>query len=405
LLASPFAGGQSKSIPPAAVALGPRDLSEAEAELQQGRLTVWVPQGFFRGPSTFAPDQRNHDYQWETLHREFKSDFPNFALRFLQLDRDEFIRMVHSSPEETQFPDVAFMDNYGEVRPFLNDDALVDMWGRARFGGPGWWVLFRQTKNFATGEAFFLWLAQSPHWRPWAVSTNSIAAEDVSAVEKLAQEAVKDFANTDSQSLSSIMDPDAARFQSFGPQGTLSLHSVTPLLTFGNSHLAFVLIAAVGEGPKTIGLSHFGLVLRNTGAGWKMLLILPSAGLAHLEEWFRSFDRLGLEEAGARAVPDVTLVAPADHAQLLRFPRPEIEWSTVDGPIATYVVESQFSNPGKESWTTSWISLVPATSERATMHMNAPFGVGMQPHRWRVWAISKAGAVSISEWRVIDFTN
>jgi len=192
--------------------LGPRDLSEAEAELQHGQLTVWVPRTLVRGSFSLPGTVRSHDYHGEPLQREFESDFPNSTLRFLPLDRDEFIQMMHSSPVEVHFPDVAFIDNYGTIRPFLKDDALVEMWGPDRFGDRGWWVVFRQAKNFAAGEALFLWLAQPPHWRPWAVGTHSIAAKDVSTVASLAQEAVQDFANTDAQALSSIMDPDAAHF-------------------------------------------------------------------------------------------------------------------------------------------------------------------------------------------------
>src|SRR5208337_2075928 len=129
----------------------------------------------------------------------------------------------------------------------------------------------------------------------------------------------------------------------------------------------------------------------------KVLLIFSGASLDLLEELFRSFDRLQLQEAEAEADPKVTLLAPADHVQLPRFPQSEIEWSTVDAPIATYVVEAQFSDPpshnaGNNSWTSSWwVRLVPPISEGSTMHMGTPFGVGAQPHRWRVWAISKAG--------------
>lgn len=129
--------------------------------------------------------------------------------------------------------------------------------------------------------------------------------------------------------------------------------------------------------------------------------------LPELEQVLQSFDRLGLEEAGAKVMPKVTLLAPADHAQLQRFPRPEIEWSTVDAPLATYVVESQFSirNLGKEFWGPSGIELVSPVSVGPSIRMQAPFGGGEDPHRWRVWAISKAGIVSTSEWRVMTFTD
>ena len=37
--------------------------------------------------------------------------------------------------------------------------------------------------------------------------------------------------------------------------------------------------------------------------------------------------------------------------------------------------------------------------------MPMPFGQGMQPHRWRVWAIGKDGQMALSEWRTVNFTN
>jgi hypothetical protein len=391
---------------PAPAPVGPKGLSEAEAALRHGRLSVWVPRTFARGLTSLPAAERYHDYSWEDLEREFKADFPNFDLRFEELDRDEFVRAMHSSPQELTFPDVAFVDNFSELGPLLRQDAVVQMWGHPRFGRAGWWVVFGQASNFAAGEAFMLWLSQPLHWTPWRASTHTIDPADVAAVQRLAQEAVQDFANRDTQSLGSIMDPEAAHFEAFGPGGTPTLLSNDPQLTFGNSRLALVLLAALGEGHETFGLRHFGVILRRTEAGWKVWLFLPDQSLPALEQLFQSFDRLGLEEeAGAQGVPKVTLLAPVDHAHLLRSPRPEIEWATVDAPLATYVVESQFSNPRREYWAPSSIKLVSPVSDEPSVRMRAPFGVGMQPHRWRVWAISKAGIVSTSEWRIIDFTN
>jgi hypothetical protein len=37
--------------------------------------------------------------------------------------------------------------------------------------------------------------------------------------------------------------------------------------------------------------------------------------------------------------------------------------------------------------------------------MPMPFGVGKQPHRWRVWAVGKDGQIALSEWRTVNFTN
>lgn len=64
---------------------------------------------------------------WGILQREFKKDFPNFDLDFKILDRDEFVRAFHASQPDPSYPDVAFVDNYSELRPLMNNDAVMKM--------------------------------------------------------------------------------------------------------------------------------------------------------------------------------------------------------------------------------------------------------------------------------------
>lgn len=390
---------------PAPAPAGPRSLSEAEAALQHGALTVWVPKSYLRGMASLPISERSHEYQWEGLRREFKDDFPNFDLRLVEMDRDEFIRQMHSSPSDAHFPDVAFADNNGEVRPLLNNNAAIQMWGQSRLntGFGGWWMVFRQSKNFAASEAFLLWASQRFHWTPWNVSTNTISAPDVAAVQELSRQAVQDFAKPDTPALGSIMDPEAAHFlipRSYG--GGQTLLSIQPLLTFGNSRLAFALLAAVGESSQTFGMAHFGLIARKTESGWKVWYFLPNRPLPELVQFFQPFDHLGIEETAAQDLPKVTLIAPADHAKVPSYPPSEIAWSTVDAPLATYVVESQFGDPDRENLGPSRLELVAPISVEPSIHKEAPRGTGRDPLRWRVWAISKAGIMSASDWRVID---
>jgi Tfp pilus assembly protein PilF len=353
---------------------------------------------------TLPAADRYHDYDWEGLKQEFKADFPNCDLRFRELDLPDLVRVMHSYPEDTRSVDVAFINSSGELRPLLKQNAVVQMWGQSRLQYRGWWVVFRQAQNFAAGESFLLWASQRFHWTPWSVSTKAIDAADVTAVQEVAQRAIQSYAKADAQSLESIMDPDAARFEILRRTSVQTLLSVEPLLTFGNSRLAFTLLAALGEGDQTFGMAHFGLVLRNNGAGWKVWFIYPDSPLPDLEQVFQSFDRLGLTENGAQALPKVTLLAPADGAQLSPDPRPQIAWSTVDAPLATYVVESQLSNGARGYSGRGSIELVPPASIGPSISMQAPFGGGAQPYRWRVWAVGKNGIVSTGDWRVIDFT-
>jgi len=390
--------GETKTSAPARS--GPHQISEAAAALEHGTLTVWVPRTFARGGSEQPVD---FDYHWDILLlTKFKQDFPNFDLHFVVMEREQLEQAMHSPPDQ-HFPDVAFIGNYREYKPLQDANAVVTMWGRSRIEWHGWWVIFRQATNFAAAEAFFLWLEHPLHFKPsWGVSTNSIGPADVAAVQALSQEAVRDYAKEDAEALWSTMDPAAARIQAFRNNEPLTLFSIEPLLTFGNSRLAFVLLAATGEGDNTFGVDHSGVILRNTGEGWKVLYLLPEEdSLPMLEDLFSSFDRLGLrEEEAAQPVPEVTLISPPDHAQLPQFPHPQIEWASVDAPLATYVFEIQGPLHRKEGWVSGSIILFSPVPNEPTLHWQWSYA----PGRWRVWAISKAGVVSISEWRDIDYT-
>jgi hypothetical protein len=111
---------------------------------------------------------------------------------------------------------------------------------------------------------------------------------------------------------------------------------------------------------------HSAVVLRNVGDGWKVLLFLPSDPLPELEALLRSFDRLGLEEVSLKQCKG-------------------------DAP-----------GPGRSCAMNLLVS--PAPGE-APLRTQMPFGVGQQPHRSRIWAISRGGTISTSDWREIDFTN
>jgi len=371
---------------------------------RQGSLTVLVPRT--------DRHRRDFDYPWEILLNAFKSDFPDFNLDLQILDENDFGERLYSSPQDPHFPDVAFVDNDDERRPLFDDKALVMMWGQPRFDftSAGSWVIFRQAKHFEAGKDFLLWLAHSPGWKPLPVSTASISPVDIAKVQAISKKAVLDIAYGSRHSLWSIMDPAAGHFDDFGGYGTHTLQGVQPLLTFGNSRLAFVLLAEVGQretdapGPRSFGMAHSVVILRNPGDGWKVLSFLPDDSLPHLEGLLGAFDHLGLEEGPPEAVQKVTLLAPADHAQLLNHLPPYLEWTQVDPNLAAYVLEAQFTPGGTEYWSPSWIKVIsPVPNEsslRTRMLISNP-----PPLRWRVWAISKSGIISASDWRKIDFTD
>jgi hypothetical protein len=374
------------------------------AALQRGTLEVWVPQDVVMGRMGEPNVRVTVTYKWPTLLDDFKRDFPDFDLRFKILGRDDFARAFHSTERNPVYPDVAFLDNRSERGPLMKNDAVISMLGRSRFDYNGWWTILRGTKNLEAGRALMLWLSQSPHWQPWKARTAAMPPEDAAAVQSIAKEAVRSYEYTDAHSLSSLTDQEASHFNWESPP-VRTIAGMDRLMIFGNSSLAFVLLSTVSEAENAFGMSHSALVIRKVDDRWKVLLILRES-LPHLEALLKSFDNLGLRDGQAESpIPKVTLMKPADHAQIPRFPQFDLEWESLDTRVAAYLIEYQLGQPEREFWSISNIKFMRAPLGQFSITTKIPFGIGHQPHRWRIWAIGGTGAVSTSDWRTVDFTN
>jgi hypothetical protein len=368
--------------------------------LEQGELEVWVPNGFLGavhgGPFSLIT------YRWATLLNEFNRDFPKAKLHFKILEREEFLRVLHSTEMKSHPPDIAFVDNWFEAEPLINSGA-VTLNSRSRFyPATSWWLLLAHSKNVRTCHAFMLWLSQSPHWKPWMVGPAAMGQDDKAAVQAVSRAVVKDVALGDLHSLSANMDREACRFEMW-PDPTYKIVSIDSLITFGNSRLAFVLMSSVGQGARTFGMQHSALVLRKVDNGWKVLQYAREE-LPALEHFLKAFDRMELENGQPQAIAPVSLVSPVDHARISRFPSGELVWKQLNPLPAAYVLEWQLGQR-EESWSPSAIMVVSPSRGDFLISVESPLGAGHQPHRWRVWAINRTGVVSISDWRTVDFTD
>jgi len=378
-------------------------LSSAFTALQHGSLEVWVPKTSVGGLMSNPSARIVNVYDWTPLLNEFHGDFPGFRLHLKIFERDDFQKAVLAWKNNA--PDVAFLDNAVQRDPLVKEDSVIQPMSleSSRFSYNGWWNIFRNAKNPEAARAFILWLSQSPHWTPPKLLTQPMAPADFAAVQAVAQDAVSRLLTGGVQAVSLLMDPEVAHFDWRYPQ-IKKLATIHPVMAFGNSRLAFVLVAAVGEGSTVFGMSHFVLVLRKADEDWKVFLLLTGS-LPRLEDQLRSFDNLGLVDGEPNYPEKVMLLSPADHAQATRWPAGEIEWATVSPDVLVYVVESQFGLNKREVWSMSSIRLLLPQPGQTSIRIRTPFGVGVQPHRWRVWAMSKTGVISTSEWRTIEFTN
>jgi hypothetical protein len=211
-----------------------------------------------------------------------------------------------------------------------------------------------------------------------------------------------------------LLDRDAARMRRLPIDSNFRLSNVTPILTFGNARIAFVILSAVGSGDTFYGMRQMMFILRNQGEAWRILQMDPNASAPIvsgsreiLPPLLRAFDGRIVPKRAEPRPPSAVLVNPPDRAVRSRWPeRPEIAWQSEELADSTFIIESQFSDLGDEgNWSVSHLTFANISRGDQPFRQRAPFGVGKQPHRWRIWTLVPSGAVSVSSWRTVLFSN
>jgi hypothetical protein len=170
---------------------------------------------------------------------------------------------------------------------------------------------------------------------------------------------------------------------------------------WGNERIAFVNTLSCFDGTHTIGHKSLTVVLKKEEGAWRLRLISDAGNI--VDKLYERTSRLSGVRPAARIDPAVVL-APPDGAKFDdRFNgRPMLEWMSSGVDDIIYLVEWQFEGVG---WSGSGFDVIPADQTRdEKITVRAPFGVGAQPHRWRVWAIDGIGESYITNWRRIVYT-
>ena len=173
---------------------------------------------------------------------------------------------------------------------------------------------------------------------------------------------------------------------------------------WGNELIAFVNSVVVYENDLSLGRKNMLIVARRPPSrGWTLRVI--SEHPVVIREMYKQVPRLSRGHSDD-SIKAPELVSPPDHARFhQRFPRserPDIEWTSDETSVVAYVVESQF-NFAKSPWSSGYFRVYPGNRNEKTIKVKAEFGVGAQPHRWRVWAITEGGEAQISSWRTIIY--
>ena len=137
-------------------------------------------------------------------------------------------------------------------------------------------MIFKDTQHLARAKAFVRWLNRAPGWQPRA-TTSALSRQANETVQKSSIAALHAMMSGDHARLEGLLDRDAARRRFVPIDANSRLSNITPILTFGNARIAFVMLSAAGSGDSFYGLRQMIFIFRNQGDGWRILQMDPNA--------------------------------------------------------------------------------------------------------------------------------
>ena len=325
----------------------------------------------------------------------------------------EFDSAFDDALANDELPDILIINNYGTLDSAKEkvDGSLVLVKGASPFS-PAPAILFPSSKHHQSAKALALRKPQPPSG--FKNAKNNLNDQDSEELKSLCLASFKAYVSDDSDAVINLSDALTAQDVIKRPryQGAIDVLSVEVSGVVGNDRLAVVHINTRTKNKSANpapSVGHFGSLARvffcrKSDDTWKVLLS-ANGGSKMTEEFIEVVGKMPAKtDSTQNNMQAPTIVSPADGARLTRNPRPNITWETCGTDEATYFVESRYSS--RRIWSESWLKRIDGVNtEGETITIKAPFGIGSQPHRWRVWAISNNGQVTLSEWRTINYRN
>ena len=266
------------------------------------------------------------------------------------------------------------------------------------FQPSSWEYLIRTSKRYAEAKA----LTTRPiDCGPRGVPLNG------SGLSNTAEQAVIAYFQNAAATFDDLVSGDPADTAIHLPHEPRSLTDVRVCDGWGNDRLAFVQVVAAFEARDEVGYRAFIAAVASVDGRPRVLMLSGSNSIISVLQ--RQAPEFRHDVPGTVLQPP-SITAPDDGASATRMPpaaRPMISWT--HRGAAFFLTEWQYGTSDSKDWEGSGFAFVPAKAgthgDEASIATQAPFGVGRQPHRWRVWAVSDRGDVARSPWRTLFYTN
>ena len=147
--------------------------------LRDGKLTFWVSSRW--------------TFDGEGLVAELKKDYPKLQVQWRAFSPDTILPAIETARQNGTLPDAVFADNAAQERPLMNSGQMREIAGQPRRGDRGWWMALKDVPDEKVGEAFLVWLEQSPEWKAGLPATRLLTPADEAEVRSVAKEVMESF--------------------------------------------------------------------------------------------------------------------------------------------------------------------------------------------------------------------
>lgn len=347
-------------------------------------IRVWKVGSPHKGdvPDTTAP----FDLQKESRTIGMKLNIEGFPAK-------DFAAKFFDAVEKHEEPDILTIDNYGIINGIDTPlghfagigtsnqikDSLVSVGGsldELRGSEGGWQFLVSTSRNYQGAKSLAL-------RQPRCESASQTTLEQV---KKTDAEELHKYA------LKYVLDSDQFHVGLGGD------FSIVICGFWGNRNLAFLDSIVTSESEKRLGWTDLLIIMEKKAGPWELTSLGGNSDII-----MKLNNEAKLAEGSSGALPnELKITGPADGIKSTRDSKPSLQWEWQGDAtsIVIYLLESQFSSNSR--WFGSHFTSI---QPQKNINMIAPFGVGAQPHRWRVWAIDRNGSTVRSDWSTIVYTN
>jgi hypothetical protein len=336
-----------------------------------------------------------------------------FALDMRVFRAKDFASAFFAARITNDEPDILVVDNMGHIEGIMTPlgsfqgigsdpnvaAVLVRVSDSLKAFQPGpWEYLVRTSKHYEEAKA----LATRP------IDCGSSGPEGIgSGFSKTAEQAVIAYFENTPNTFADLVSGDPADTAIHLPHEPRSITDVRVCDGWGNDRIAFVHVIVSFEARDEVGYRTFLAAVASMDDRPRVLMLGNSNSIIPvLQRQAPPFQ----DDAPAAVLQPPIIVTPDDGATAIRMPpasRPMVSWKNRDAAFS--LIEWQYGQGVGEDWEGSGFAFVAANggthSDPASLTIRAPFGVGRQPHRWRIWVVSARGDVARSEWRTLFYRN